>query len=142
MPTTTPSPAEQFIEAAQPERRAELRTLHELVRKAVPEYEPVVADGLLGYGRFHYRYASGREGDAFRVSIANTKTGIAIYILAADEKGYLAEQAAPRLGKVKVGRSCIRFKVLAGVNLDVLAEVIARTRETGGAGEAAQGDRC
>jgi hypothetical protein len=53
-------------------------------------------DGMTGYGPFHYRYASGREGDAHRIAVAARKTGISLYVLALTDGGeYLAESPAP-----------------------------------------------
>lgn len=84
--------------------------------------------GMIGYGPYHYRYASGREGDSARVGLAINKTGFSVYVSCVDEKGYLAEQAKARLGKASIGKSCIRFKRLADIELDVLREVLAKAR--------------
>jgi len=64
---------------------------------------------MLGDGAYHYKYASGREGDTAVVSLASQKNHISVYMCATEDDEYLAEKNKERLGKVSVGRSCIRF---------------------------------
>ena len=88
------------------------------------------ADGqVIGYGSYHYRYASGREGNWFPIGLANNKQYVSLYICAADDDGYLAEANAGRLGKVSVGKSCIRFKRLEDLDLEVAVELSRRAAE-------------
>ena len=54
---------------------------------------------MLGYGRFHHRYTSGREGDASLIALSSRKAHISLYVFSADDDGYLAEQYADRLGE-------------------------------------------
>jgi hypothetical protein len=109
-----------------PERRADIDRLDRLIRDTLPDLEVHEADGMLGYGPFHYRYASGREGDAYRVSVASRKAGISLYVLALTEDGeYLAESRADRFPKANVGKSCVRFKRLDDVDRAALRELLA-----------------
>ncbi len=55
------TPAE-YIAAVDDKRRSDITALDGLIRKHAPKLEPVIMGGMLGYGPFHYRYASGREG--------------------------------------------------------------------------------
>src|SRR4026207_329667 len=57
------TPAE-YIAAVDDKRRSDIAALDALIRKHAPKLEPVIMGGMLGYGPFHYRYASGREGEA------------------------------------------------------------------------------
>jgi hypothetical protein len=103
----------------------DLERLDALIRETLPELE---ADGL-NYGPFHYRYASGREGDAYRVSVAQRKAGISLYVLALTEDGeYLAESRADRFPNASVGKSCIRFKRLDDLDEGALRDLL---REAG-----------
>jgi Domain of unknown function (DU1801) len=86
---------------------------------------------MLGYGRFHYRYTSGREGDASLVALSSRKACISLYVLSADESGYLAERYADRLPKASIGKSCIRFKRADDIDLDVLRELLATAGRMG-----------
>ena len=90
----------------------------------MPELEPNTDGGMLGYGRFHYRYKSGREGDASLIALSSRKNYISLYVLCADESGYLAEQYVERLPKASIGKSCVRFKRTDDVDLGVLRELI------------------
>ena len=79
---------------------------------------------MLGYGRFRYRYASGREGDASLIALSSRKKSISLYVLSADESGYLAERYVERLPKASIGKSCVRFKRTDDVDLGVLRELL------------------
>ena len=89
---------------------------------------------MLGYGRFHYRYASGREGDASLVALSSGKQYISLYVLCADAGGYLVERYADRLPKAKIGKSCVRFKRTDDLDLDALRDLLAEAGRIGGAG--------
>jgi uncharacterized protein DUF1801 len=86
---------------------------------------------MLGYGRFHYRYASGREGDASLIALSSRKQYISLYVLCTHDGGYLAEQYADRLPKASIGKSCVRFKRTADVDLDVLRELLTEAGRIG-----------
>jgi len=103
----------------------DLERLDALIRETLPDLE---ADGL-NYGPFRYRYDSGRERDAYRISVAERKTGISLYVLALTEDGeYLAESRAEQFPKAKVGKSCIRFKRLDDLDQVALRDLL---REAG-----------
>lgn len=125
------TPAE-YLAAVDDDRRPDITALDELIRTHAPELEPVVMGGMLGYGPFHYRYASGREGDACRLSIASNARSISLYCFAGDAKAYVAERYADRLPKADIGKSCVRFKRLADLDEEALAELIEETAKTGG----------
>jgi hypothetical protein len=95
-----------------------------LIRKNAPELERFVGSGMIGYGPYHYRYASGREGDTALLGLASRKQYISLYVIAADERGYLAETYRTRLPMANVGKSCVRIKRLADVDVSVLTDLI------------------
>lgn len=109
-------------------RRHALSAIDKAIRTAAPDLKPHIMHGMLGYGMYHYKYASGREGDWFVVGLASQKHYMSLYICACDEKGYLAERNRHRLGKVSVGRSCIRFKKLEDLELKVAIELVQQAR--------------
>jgi hypothetical protein len=129
---TTP---EQYIAAIQEPKRSEIVELHALIRKTVPAFAPAVGGAMLGYGKYRYRYPSGREGESFRIALSSNKTGISVYVSAVDARGWIAEQAREELGKASVGKSCIRFKRLADIDLAALASVLERTKTAAAPGE-------
>lgn len=110
-----------------PSRREMIATLDELVRRVMPDAERRMWGKFLGYGSYHYKYASGREGDWFPVGIGNMKGHVGVYLCVADDEGYLAERHASRLGKVSCGKSCIRVKKLENLDLEVLEELLVET---------------
>ena len=118
---------EAYIATVDEARRADIQRLHDLVREAAPELEPTMEFGFLGYGKFHYKYASGREGDWMKVGIANNKRYISLYCCAVDENGYVAEGFKERLPKASIGKSCVRIKRLSDVDEGVLGELIQAT---------------
>jgi hypothetical protein len=121
-----------YIASLDEPRRSEVKALDALIRKHAPKLKPVISGGMLGYGPFHYVYPSGREGDACRLSVASNAASMSLYVLATNARGYLAEQHAERLGpKVKVGKSCVRIKKLADVELAALAALIREASTTG-----------
>ncbi len=76
---------------------------------------------IVGYGRYHYRYKSGREGDFLATGFSPRKAAHSIYIM----PGYADfTHILSRLGKHKLGKSCLYVNKLADIDLDVLAELI------------------
>ncbi len=131
------TPAE-YIGSLKEPRRSEIEALHKIITATVPKLEPTMAFGMIGYGRFHYKYASGREGDWVTVALASQKNYISLYICSVDETGrqYIAERYKKELGRVSVGKSCIRFKKAADLNLGVLKKALREAQRSGGAGRA------
>jgi hypothetical protein len=121
--TTATTPAE-YIDALEEPRRSDVRRLHELIRRTAPDLDPHIASGMLAYGNYHYRYASGREGDWFPIGLASQKRYISLYVNAATDGQYLAETYRDRLPKADIGRSCVRIKKLADVDLEALESLI------------------
>ncbi len=120
---------EEYIESLPDERRESVRTVHERVRAEVPELDVKMWKQFIGYGTYRYRSASRREGEWFVIGLTNNKRYVSLYICAADDDGYLAEKNAERLGKVNVGKSCVRFTKLENLDLDVAGELCRRAAQ-------------
>jgi hypothetical protein len=131
---------EDYIAALAEPRRTDVAALDALIREHAPGLEPVVAGTMLGYGPFHYRYASGREGDTTLLGLASQKRYISLYVLCANGGRYLAESYAERLPKASVGKSCVRFARLSDVDPAVLAELVTEAARLG-PGDAADSGR-
>jgi hypothetical protein len=125
---TTPT---GYIAAVDDARRPDIAALDALIRTHAPELEPVIMSGMLGYGPFHYRYASGREGEACTLSLASNASYISLYCNAADDDGYVAERYVDRLPKASIGRSCVRFKKLADLDESALVALVEETATMG-----------
>ena len=121
--TVTGADPRVFLESVEPERRREdglvLLELFDRVTGLKPQ---MWGPSIVGYGRYHYRYDSGREGEHFLTGFSPRKTALTLYIM----PGYsdLAEPLS-RLGKHRLGKSCLYLNKLADVDLDVLEEIIA-----------------
>jgi hypothetical protein len=102
-------------------RRRDARTMAELMRRATGE-EPEMWGTIVGFGQYHYKYSSGRPGDAPAAGFAARKAATTIYV--ADGVGAHAESLA-RLGPHTTGVGCIYLKDLSTVDLDVLEAIIS-----------------
>lgn len=103
-------------------RREDCLTLLGLMREATGEDPVVWSSGAIGFGTYHYRSASGQEGDWFPVGFASRKAAITVYLgISLDGAvGLLA-----KLGKHTTGKGCIYIKRLADVDQAVLEELVA-----------------
>lgn len=126
---------ERFFEKADPKQRDELKAIDALVRKAAPKLTRKLwlKDTLLGYGEFHYKYASGREGDSPLIALSARKQYISLYVCAVHEGRYLAEAHAKALAPASVGKSCIRFKRLEQLDAAALTKLLKLAVKVGGA---------
>lgn len=136
MPKTLPS-LDEFLAALPDDRRTTMTTLHKAIRKAVPKLAPYMTSGMgpspiIGYGKYHYKSASGREGDWFTIGLVAGKSGYALHICVGGAGGYLVERNAKKLGKVKTGRSCINFTKLEDLNLGVAMALVKEGAKSGG----------
>jgi len=114
--------------------RAECVEVAEMMRKAEGSEPKLWAGKMLGFGEFHYRYASGHEGDTFVVGFAYRKTGFSIY-LGCGLQG--AGELLEKLGKHKTGVGCLYVRRLGDVDREVLKKLIATSvRQTRAAAKA------
>lgn len=132
------SSVDEYLNQVPAERKDLIEFLDQFIRKAAPKLERHFAYNMLGYGKFKYTNYKKEEIDWPIVALANQKNYVSVYVCALDGSTYIAEKHAKRLGKVSVGKSCIRLKKLEDINLDVLKEIIqAAAKNPGliGAGE-------
>jgi hypothetical protein len=125
---TTP---DEYIASLDEPRRAEIGKLDALIRATLPDLERVVQSGGVGYGPYHYRYPTGREGEASLIGLSSRKAYISLYVLCSDDGVYLTERYVDRLPKANVGKSCVRFKRTSDIDLDVLRELLAEAGRLG-----------
>lgn len=119
-----PTSVKEYLEAVPKERKELINFLHDFIQKSAPKLKTHFAYNMLGYGSFKYLNHRKEEIDWPIIALANQKNYISVYVCAMDSGEYLAEKNKDKLGKVSVGKSCIRFKKLEDVNLDVLKDVI------------------
>jgi hypothetical protein len=114
---------EYFAQIDDDTRRKEMKKLYNFFRKEVPELKPFVIGSIIGFGKVTYSTKSGCGGDWFIMGIASNKTNMAAYACVSDGKQYIAEKHAGKLGKVSVGKSCIRFKKFEDLDLKAMSKV-------------------
>ncbi|WP_417493375.1 DUF1801 domain-containing protein [Maricaulis sp.] len=115
------SPEAFIAEIAHPVRRADALILLEMMRRLSGEEPRMWGPSIIGFGQYHYKYESGREGDSMRTGFSPRKSGQVVYIM----PGYTNfSLILDRLGKFKEGKSCLYITKLADVDLDVLEELI------------------
>jgi hypothetical protein len=123
---------EEYIEQVPSDRKPIITFLHEFIQKTAPSLTPHFAYNMLGYGSFKYLNYKKETVDWPTVALANQKNYVSLYICAIKDGQYIAETNKERLGKVSVGKSCIRFRKLEDLNLNVLRKVIQLAAENPG----------
>lgn len=116
-----------FIKAIEdPERRRDCKTLNSLMKR-VTRKRPVIWGGtMVGFGRYEYRYASGRSGAWLITGFASHKRDLTLYVMNGFSRyGDLMK----KLGRHRHARSCLYLKRLDDIDLDVLEALIARSVE-------------
>lgn len=109
-------------------REPDLRKLDALITQTVPHLERSLFTSPsmngIAYGMYHYKYASGREGDWPLISLTNQKNYLSLYVSAMKDDKYLPEIYGSRLGKVSVGKSCIRVKKIDDINVEAIKQIV------------------
>jgi len=123
----TRASASAFVSAIGDEDvRRDCRTLVRMMKKATKAPPRMWGGSIVGFGSYHYRYASGREGDWFLTGFSPRKRELTLYIMAGFERH---PELLRRLGKYKTGKSCLYVKRLADVDLRVLRELVEESVE-------------
>jgi hypothetical protein len=112
-------------------RRRDADTLLELMTRITGEPARMWSPSIIGFGTYHYHYASGRQGDAPAAAFAPRKAAMSIYL--PDGVGAYADQLG-RLGEHTTGVGCLYIKNLDAIDLAVLEEIISRSYRTVTAG--------
>lgn len=127
-----------YLQLVPEERKEMISFLHEFIQETVPALKPYFAYNMIGYGSFPYKNYKKEIVDWPIISLANQKNYVSVYVCAVVDGQYIAEKFKDKLGKVAVGKSCIRIKKLPDIDLDGLKKVIlAAAKKPGlvGAGE-------
>jgi hypothetical protein len=119
-PTTT-APHDFIAAVRDPERRADAAALARIFQRATGEQPVMWGPSIVGFGKYHYRYESGREGDMCLAGFSPRSTALTLYVLSGskDEASLLS-----RLGKFKRGKGCLYLKRLADVDHSVLEQLV------------------
>ncbi len=114
----------EYLEALPDEgKRKDAQALVKLMQKATGEKPKMWGPSIVGFGSYHYKYESGREGDMPLASFSPRKPATVVYGTVGVPG---ADELLAKLGKHTTGGGCLYIKKLADVDLGVLAELVAK----------------
>ncbi len=124
---TIVDPAEFIAAVEPPGKRADAVVLDALFQRVTRESASMWGPTIVGYGSYHYRYASGHEGRAARVGFSPRKAKHSLYLLGCGGEAETArfKSLLSRLGKHSRGVSCLYVTKLGDIDLAVLEEMVA-----------------
>jgi len=106
------------------QQRADARKVAAMMRKATGKSAKMWGPSIVGYGAYHYKYASGREGDFLMTGFSPRKQALTVYVI----PGFTPFEALMnKLGKYKTGKSCLYIKRLSDVDEKILEQLINRS---------------
>lgn len=115
---------QSYIDAIEKDdRRADCQKILDMMGKLTGWEPKMWGASIVGFGEYHYKYDSGREGDSLRLGFSSRAQNISIYIM----PGYqdFGEELA-LLGKYKIGKACLYIKRLSDIDEAVLREIMAK----------------
>lgn len=119
----TGSDVENYLAAIDDdERRNDCRRVAALMAAVTGEQPAMWGAAIVGFGSYHYKYDSGREGDAAATGFSNRKNDISVYLSAS---GAQQESLLAQLGKHKMGKACLSIRKLADIDVAILERLIA-----------------
>jgi hypothetical protein len=116
---------ERFLAGIEDEaRREECRTVAKMMKQVTRAEPEMWGPSIVGFGRYSYRYESGREGEWMLTGFSPRKQALTLYIMSgfSEHEGLLA-----KLGRFKTGKSCLYIKRLSDVDLKVLKQLIQKS---------------
>jgi Domain of unknown function (DU1801) len=118
---------EAFLNSVSNEKkRQDSFTILELMKQVTGEQPEMWGESIVGFGSYHYKYESGREGDWFMTGFSPRKQNLTLYIMSGfGEYDHLLGQ----LGKYKTGKSCLYINKIDDIDQDVLKELVKKSVE-------------
>jgi len=116
---------DEFLKKVEnPNKRDDCYEILKLMEEITQE-EPIMwGDSIVGFGRYHYKYTSGREGDWLLTGFSPRKQNLTLYIMSGFEK---YEALLKKLGKFKTGKSCLYINKLKEIDIAILKELITES---------------
>ncbi|TWU29959.1 DUF1801 domain-containing protein [Bythopirellula polymerisocia] len=117
----------RFVKAiADEQQRADCNELIDLMKEVTGEKSKMWGDAIVGFGTYHYKYASGREGDWFLVGFSPRKHSLSIYMMSGFEP---VASILKKLGKHKTGKCCLYVNRLDDVDRKILKQLLTKSVE-------------
>ncbi len=121
----TKQSVEVFLNSVEDEKkRQDCLTILEIMKQITKAEPQMWGTSMVGFGTYHYKYESGREGDWFVAGFSPRKQNLTLYIMAGLS---LYDELISKLGKFKIGKSCLYIKKIEDVDLPTLKELITQS---------------
>ena len=120
----TAASVDTFLDSVDEKRRDDCRELVEMMSKITRDEPTMWGSSIVGFGRYHYKYASGREGDFMLTGFSPRKTALTLYIMTGFDA---APELMEKLGTFKTGKSCLYVKKLDDVHRPTLRQLIRKS---------------
>ncbi|MFV1883739.1 MAG: DUF1801 domain-containing protein [Balneola sp.] len=105
-------------------RKEDCWYIHDLMKKITGKEAKMWGTSMIGFGSYHYKYESGREGIMLSTGFSNRKNAITMYIMDGFKKH---EELLKKIGTHKTGKSCFYIKQLSDIDIDILSLVISES---------------
>jgi hypothetical protein len=115
---------EDFLAKQDPERLQDCEQISQMMQEITGEKPKMWGPSIVGFGSYHYKYASGHEGDMCITGFSPRKANLTLYLIAGFDQ---YQDLLEKLGKFKTSVSCLYIKKLADVDQKVLKELITRS---------------
>lgn len=114
-----------FLKAVPDERRRDDSfAILDLMKEITGQEPKMWGDSIIGFGNYHYKYATGREGDWFVTGFSPRKQNLTLYIMSGFDE---YDDLLTKLGKYKTGKACLYINKLTDVDLAVMRELIRKS---------------
>jgi Domain of unknown function (DU1801) len=115
---------EKFLNFVEDEKKRKFAfSILELMKKITKAEPKMWGTSIIGFGTYHYKYASGREGDWMQVGFSPRKQSITLYIMSGFSR---YEELLSKLGKHKTRKSCLYIKKEEDIDMNVLKELVTQ----------------
>ncbi|MFN8375625.1 MAG: DUF1801 domain-containing protein [Anaerolineae bacterium] len=126
---------EAYITSQPEPKRSDMQALHRLILEVMPACKlwfldgkdsagKIVSNPNIGYGLRTTQYADGTSREFYQIGLSANTAGISVYILGIEDKQYLAQTYAEKLGKASVTGYCVKFKALKNIDTHILQAAI------------------
>jgi len=123
----TDNSVEAFLQTVEDEKKREdCFVILDLMKRITQAAPKMWGSSIVGFGNYHYKYESGREGDWFLTGFSPRKQSLTIYIMAGFDR---YDELMAKLGKYKTGKSCLYIRKIEDVDMNVLRELIQQSVE-------------
>tara|TARA_R110001599_G_C12040134_1_gene641065 strand:- start:339 stop:761 length:423 start_codon:yes stop_codon:yes gene_type:complete len=120
--TTTEASVTDFLNSiAEEKKKNDCVLVKNLMEEITGEPAKMWGTSIVGFGNYHYKYDSGREGDSLKVGFSPRVQNLTLYIMPGFEK---YDDHMSKLGKYKTGKSCLYIKKMEDIDLEILKSLI------------------